>query len=62
VELTTYRIVSVDEKMGIVRIAGIDAKEGTPILDLKAYFPCCDRVKEARIPEWIKNWPEWRPE
>jgi len=62
VELTTYRIVSVDEKMGIVRIAGIDAKEGTTILDLKAYFPCCDRVKEVRIPEWLPGWPEWMHE
>jgi len=60
--LTTCRITGVDQAKGIVRIAGIDAKEGTPILDLKAYFPCCDRVKEVRTPDWLPNWPEWMHE
>jgi hypothetical protein len=28
-------------------------------VDLKAYFPVCDRVREAKVPEWISDWPEW---
>jgi excinuclease ABC subunit A len=60
--LTTARVVSVDHDKGVVEIAGIDAYDKTPIIDLKAYFPSCDRVKEFRVPKWISHWPEWWPE
>lgn len=62
IAMTTCKLLEVDEQMGVVRVADIDAYDGTPILDLKAYFPVCDRVKEARLPEWLAGWPEWMPE
>ena len=62
IAMTTCEIVAVDEESGIVRIANIDAYDGTAIVDLKAYFPVCDRVKEAVIPEWLSDWPDWLPE
>jgi len=62
IAMTTCKMLKVDEKKGIVQVADIDAFDGTPIVDLKAYFPVCDRVKEARIPEWLSDWPEWMPE
>ncbi len=57
--VTVCKIISVDEDSGIVRLEYIDAIDGTPILDLKAYFPVCDRVREAKVPEWVSDWPEW---
>jgi len=62
IAMTTCKMLGVDEKEGLVRIANIDAYDGTPIVDLKAYFPVCDRVKEATIPKWLSDWPEWLPE
>ena len=62
IALTTCRILAVDEECGFVKLANIDAIDGTPILDLKAYFPVCERVKEAHIPEWLSDWPEWMPD
>ena len=62
VAMTTCRILGVDEKKGIVQVADIDAYDGTPIVDLKGYFPVCERVKDAAIPEWLSEWPEWMPE
>ena len=62
VAITTCKILEVDEEKGVVRVANIDAYDGTPIVDLKAYFPVCDRVQEASIPEWLAYWPEWMPE
>jgi tRNA-Thr(GGU) m(6)t(6)A37 methyltransferase TsaA len=62
IAMTTCKILEVDEEQGIVQIANIDAYEGTPILDLKGYFPVCDRVKEASIPEWIPFQYEWMPD
>jgi tRNA-Thr(GGU) m(6)t(6)A37 methyltransferase TsaA len=60
--MTTCKLLEVDEEKGIVHIAEIDAYDGTAIVDLKAYFPVCDRVKDAHIPEWLSDWPEWMPD
>lgn len=62
VAVTTAKILSVDDEKGIVEISNIDAFDGTPIVDLKAYFPVLDRVKEASIPSWLEGWPEWMPD
>jgi len=62
IAVTTCKILAVDEESGVVQVANIDAYDGTPILDLKAYFPVCDRVQEAHIPEWLSYWPEWMPD
>lgn len=62
IAMTVCTIAGIDEEKGIIRIAEIDAYDGTPIVDLKAYFPVCDRVKEAHIPDWLEYWPEWMPE
>ncbi len=60
--MTTCEIVSVDEAQGLVKVVNIDAFEGTPIIDLKGYFPICDRVKDAHIPDWLDWGIEWLPD
>ena len=60
--LTTASILVVDHDNGIIQIGDIDAFEGTPVLDLKAYIPMMDRVKNVRVPKWAEEWPEWIPE
>jgi len=62
IAMTTCKLFSVDETAGMVEITDIDAFAGTPIVDLKAYFPVCDRVETASIPSWLAGWPEWMPE
>jgi tRNA (adenine37-N6)-methyltransferase len=62
IALITCKILDVNEETGIVKIGNIDAFAGTTILDLKGYFPVCDRVKNATIPEWLSFWPEWMPD
>ena len=42
-----------------MKLEGIDAFPGTPIVDLKAYFPICDRVRDCYIAPWLKDWPMW---
>ena len=59
IALSTCAIMEVDEKKGIVKLGGIDAFNGTPVVDLKAYFPLCDRVRDCHIAPWLKDWPEW---
>lgn len=60
--LTTVRILGVDPGQGWIEIADIDAYHGTPVLDIKAYLPHCDRVKEVKVPAWAAAWPDWLPE
>ena len=62
IAMTTCKILAMDETTGCLTVADIDALDGTPIVDLKAYFPVCDRVRDATIPDWLEGWPEWMPE
>jgi tRNA-Thr(GGU) m(6)t(6)A37 methyltransferase TsaA len=62
IAMTTCQLLGSDEETGVVRVSAIDAYDGTRIVDLKAYFPVCDRVREAHIPEWLADWPDWLPE
>lgn len=50
---TPCAIHGVDHEEGIIHINRIDGFEGSPILDIKGYFPVMDRVKDAVIPEWL---------
>jgi len=38
---------------GRVRVRGLDALDGTPVLDLKPYIPMFDRVESPRVPAWV---------
>jgi tRNA-Thr(GGU) m(6)t(6)A37 methyltransferase TsaA len=62
IAITTCKMLSVDERDGVIQVADIDALDGTPVVDLKPYYPVCERVQDARIPEWLSDWPEWMPE
>lgn len=35
----------------VVRVRGLDAIDGTPVLDIKPYLPEYDAIPDARIPE-----------
>lgn len=37
----------------VVRVRGLDALDGTPVLDLKPYIPEFDRVADASVPSWV---------
>ena len=50
--VTSVQIVSVDEKS--ITLKGLDAIDGTPVLDIKPYYPIFDK-KEATVPEWVNR-------
>ncbi len=39
----------------VLRVRGLDAIDGTPVLDIKPYFPAFDRVDHAVVPEWVER-------
>jgi tRNA (Thr-GGU) A37 N-methylase len=42
----------------VLTVLGLDAIDGTPVLDLKPYIPMFDRVEQARTPEWVVHFME----
>ena len=50
---TCCRIISV--KKNILEVEGLDAREGSPVLDLKPYIPDGDAIPDAKVPGWVKK-------
>ncbi len=50
--LTACRILKVNGN--IVEVAGLDAKDGSPIVDLKPYIAKGDSIPDAAAPDWVK--------
>jgi tRNA-Thr(GGU) m(6)t(6)A37 methyltransferase TsaA len=57
--ITTAPILGIDRQAGVIRLAWIDAFDGTPVLDLKPYLPVSDRVRDCSVAEWMQDWPTW---
>ena len=38
-------------------VRGLDAFEGSPIIDIKPYIPRADSISDARVPEWTNHGP-----
>lgn len=36
-----------------LKVAGLDAIDGTPVIDIKPYIPRLDIVAEAKVPVWV---------
>ncbi len=44
------------ERQGnILRVEGLDAIDGTPVIDIKPYIPGYDSVTDAKVPPWVTN-------
>ena len=37
----------------VVKVRGLDALDGTPVLDIKPYMPPFDRMENVKMPEWV---------
>mgnify|MGYP001590885011 CR=1 FL=1 len=48
---TTVRLL--ERRGNILRVQGLDAIDGTPVMDIKPYIPGYDSVAEARVPSWV---------
>ena len=39
----------------ILRVEGLDAIDGTPVIDIKPYIPGYDSIDDAKVPQWLTN-------
>ncbi len=51
--ITAVRIVRAEGNVLIVE--GLDAIDGTPVLDIKPYVPTFDRIENATVPTWMER-------
>jgi len=58
VMFSAIKLESVDSENGILTIRFIDAEDGTPVLDIKPYFPM-ERIRDCHSPKWFAHWPQW---
>lgn len=49
--ITAVRLV--DVKDNVIAVQGLDAINGTPVLDIKPYYPVYDCRSDATVPEWV---------
>lgn len=57
VGLSVIAIADVDELNGVLITPFIDAMPGTPLLDIKPYFPASDLARSATVPDHFSHWP-----
>lgn len=51
--ITAVPLLKINGSSIVVR--GLDAINGTPVLDIKPYYPVYDGCPEARTPEWVNR-------
>ena len=44
-----------ERKGNILKVEGLDAIDGTPVIDIKPYIPGYDSVDDAKVPPWITS-------
>jgi len=49
--VASVELLSIEQN--IVKVQGFDAINGTPILDIKPYYPFYDLIENAVVPEWV---------
>ena len=42
-----------ERQSNVLRVQGLDAINGTPVIDIKPYIPGNDSVTNAKVPPWI---------
>jgi tRNA-Thr(GGU) m(6)t(6)A37 methyltransferase TsaA len=50
---TTVRLL--ERRGNILRVEGLDALDGSPVIDIKPYLPGYDAATDATVPAWISH-------
>lgn len=45
----------VERRGNVLQVKGLDILDGTPILDVKPYWPVYDKVENTTIPPWVNK-------
>lgn len=53
--LSTVELLDFSTEEGTIHVKGLDAIDGTPVLDIKPYMPHFDSFQKAKIPQWLEK-------
>lgn len=53
IAMTTVKVLG--RKGNKLKVKGLDIIDGTPVIDIKPYWPVYDEVKVAKIPKWVNK-------
>lgn len=56
--MSVIQIASIDVACATIFTYFIDTEPGTPVIDVKPYFPASDLVTSATTPQWCQHWPK----
>lgn len=59
IAISTAMVTYLDKENGRIGLAYIDARDGSPLLDIKPYTPSLDRIKNVSVPDWCSSWPKY---
>ena len=51
--MTVVRLL--ERRGNVLKVEGLDAIDGTPVIDLKPYIPGSDSVAGAEVPSWVTS-------
>jgi len=51
--MTTVKLIG--HKGNKLKVRGLDVIDGTPVIDIKPYWPQYDKVKNEKIPKWVNK-------
>ncbi len=55
VGLSVVQLIDFSPKTGRIKVKGLDALNGSPLLDIKPYIPSFDSISGATLPDWLKK-------
>jgi tRNA-Thr(GGU) m(6)t(6)A37 methyltransferase TsaA len=53
IAITTVRLVGHEGNK--IKVKGLDILDGTPIIDVKPYWPQYDKAEDEKIPDWVNK-------
>jgi tRNA-Thr(GGU) m(6)t(6)A37 methyltransferase TsaA len=51
IAVSTVRLI--EHNGNKIKVEGLDILDGTPIIDIKPYWPIYDKIKDGKIPDWV---------
>ena len=51
IAITTVKLL--EHKKNKIIVKGLDVLDGTPVIDIKPYWPQYDKVENGKIPDWV---------
>ena len=53
IAITTVKLI--EHKGNKIKVKGLDVLDGTPVIDIKPYWPQYDKVEDDKVPEWVNK-------